>query len=114
MREGRGGGRPPSDDVLVRCDTRDAWDLIGSAGVNSYFFHQDYLGRLDGGQNVAIRRRSAPCRANRTAEIGPIAIKIGLLLRWQPFLSSSTVRNTFRNTRDPWLIPSIAPSPKKS
>ena len=24
-----GGGRPPSDDVLVRCDTRDAWDLIG-------------------------------------------------------------------------------------
>ncbi len=47
-----GGGRPPSDDVLVRCDTRDAWDLIGSAGVNGYFFHQDYLGRLDGGQNV--------------------------------------------------------------
>jgi hypothetical protein len=47
-----GGGRPPSDDVLVRCDTRDAWDLIGGAGANGYFFHQDYLGRLGGEQNV--------------------------------------------------------------
>ncbi len=28
-----GGGRPPSDDVLVRCDTRDAWDLVISAGA---------------------------------------------------------------------------------
>ena len=47
-----GGGRPPSDDVLVRCDTRDAWDLIGGAGANGYSFHQDYLGRLSGEQNV--------------------------------------------------------------
>jgi len=47
-----GGGRPPSDDVLVRCDTRDAWDLIGGAGANGYSFHQDYLGRLGGEQNV--------------------------------------------------------------
>ncbi len=47
-----GGGRPPSDDVLVRCGSRDAWDLIGSAGANGYSFHLDYLGRLDGGQNV--------------------------------------------------------------
>jgi hypothetical protein len=47
-----GGGRPPSDDVLVRCDSRDAWDLIGGAGANGYSFHQDYLGRLGGEQNV--------------------------------------------------------------
>jgi hypothetical protein len=47
-----GGGRPPSDDVLVRCNTRDAWDLIGGAGANGYSFHQDYLGRLGGEQNV--------------------------------------------------------------
>jgi hypothetical protein len=47
-----GGGRPPSDDVLVRCDSRDAWDLIGGAGANGYSFHQDYLGRLSGEQNV--------------------------------------------------------------
>ncbi len=47
-----GGGRPPSDDVLVRCSTREAWDLIGGAGANGYRFHQDYLGRLGGDQNV--------------------------------------------------------------
>lgn len=47
-----GGGRPPSDDVLVRCDNRDAWDLIGGAGGNGYTFHLDYIGRLPGNQNV--------------------------------------------------------------
>jgi hypothetical protein len=47
-----GAGRPPSDDVLVQCGSRDAWDLIGSAGANGYFWHLDYLGRLSGEQNV--------------------------------------------------------------
>jgi hypothetical protein len=47
-----GGGRPPSDDVLVRCGSRDAWDLIGGAGANGYSWHLDYLGRLGGEQNV--------------------------------------------------------------
>lgn len=47
-----GGGRPPSDDVIVRCDTRDAWDLIGGAGANGYRFHIDYIGRLPSEQNV--------------------------------------------------------------
>ena len=47
-----GGGRPPSDDVLVDCGSRDAWDLIGGAGANGYSFHMDYLGRLPGNQNV--------------------------------------------------------------
>ncbi len=47
-----GGGRPPSDDVLVRCSTRDAWDLISGAGGNGYNFHRDYLGRLPSVQNV--------------------------------------------------------------
>jgi hypothetical protein len=47
-----GGGRPPSDDVLVRCDTRDAWDLVVSAGADGYSFHQEYLGRLGGEQEV--------------------------------------------------------------
>ena len=47
-----GGGRPPSDDVLVLCRSRDAWDLIGGAGGNGYFFHDDYLGVLPGNQNV--------------------------------------------------------------
>jgi hypothetical protein len=47
-----GGGRPPSDDVLVSCSSREAWDLIGGAGANGYSFHLDYLGRLGGDQNV--------------------------------------------------------------
>jgi len=47
-----GGGRPPSDDVLVSCSTREAWDLIGSAGANNYSFHLDFIGRLDSAQNV--------------------------------------------------------------
>lgn len=54
-----GGGRPPSDDVLVRCDSRDAWDLIGGAGGNGYKFHTDYIGRLPGGQNVYPPPRSS-------------------------------------------------------
>lgn len=47
-----GGGRPQSDDVLVLCQGRDAWDLIASAGANGYSFHLDYLGKLPGGQNI--------------------------------------------------------------
>lgn len=54
-----GGGRPPSDDVIVRCDSRDAWDLIGSSGADGYSFHLDYIGRLPGGQNVYAPPRSA-------------------------------------------------------
>lgn len=54
-----GGGRPPSDDVLVRCDTREAFDLIGSAGADGYRFHLDYIGRLPGDQNVYPPPRSA-------------------------------------------------------
>jgi hypothetical protein len=47
-----GGGRPPSDDVLVDCASRDSWDLVGGAGGNGYSFHLDYIGRLPGDQNV--------------------------------------------------------------
>lgn len=54
-----GGGRPPSDDVLVRCSTREAWDLISGAGGNSYNFHQDYLGILPREQNVYLPPRGA-------------------------------------------------------
>ncbi len=54
-----GGGRPPSDDVLVRCSTREAWDLISSAGANGYAFHTDYLGILPSEQNVYPPGRGA-------------------------------------------------------
>lgn len=54
-----GGGRPQSDDVLVVCSSREAWDLIGGAGANGYSFHQDYLGRLPSIQNVYPPPRSS-------------------------------------------------------
>jgi hypothetical protein len=47
-----GGGRPPSDDALVRCGSRDAWDMIVGAGADGYAFHTDYIGRLGFEQNV--------------------------------------------------------------
>jgi len=47
-----GAGRPQSDDVIVRCSTRDAWDLVLSIGGDRYRWHPDYIGRLPGGQNV--------------------------------------------------------------
>lgn len=54
-----GGGRPPSDDVLVRCNTREAWDLISGAGGNNYSFHRDFLGILPSFQNVFPPGRSS-------------------------------------------------------
>lgn len=54
-----GGGRPPSDDVLVMCNTRDAWDLIAGAGGNGYRFHLDYIGKLPSSQNVYPPGRSS-------------------------------------------------------
>lgn len=54
-----GGGRPPSDDVLVRCSTRESWDLIAGAGANGYSFHLDYLGILPSVQNVYPPGRSS-------------------------------------------------------
>jgi len=47
-----GAGRPPSDDVIVRCDSREAWDTVGGAGANGYTFHLDYIGRLPSEQRV--------------------------------------------------------------
>ncbi len=53
-----GGGRPPSDDVMVRCSTRDAWDTVLGAGVDGYQFHLDYIGILPSDQNVYPPARS--------------------------------------------------------
>jgi hypothetical protein len=54
-----GGGRPISDDVLVRCDSRDAYDLISGAGGNGYSWHIDPIGVLPFGQNVYPPPRSS-------------------------------------------------------
>lgn len=54
-----GGGRPVSDDVIVRCGSRDFWDLIGGVGANGYFWRIVYDGRLPNVQNVYPPPRSA-------------------------------------------------------
>lgn len=60
-----GGGRPISDDVVVRCGSRDFWDLIGGVGANGYFFRIVYDGRLPGSQNVYPPPRSALAALDR-------------------------------------------------
>ena len=47
-----GPGRPQADDVIVRCDSRDAWDLILSIGADHWSWHPDWIGRLPGEQAV--------------------------------------------------------------
>jgi hypothetical protein len=47
-----GDGRPQSDDVIVRCNSRDAWDLVGGLGAPGARWHADYIGRLPGNQAV--------------------------------------------------------------
>lgn len=54
-----GGGRPISDDVIVRCDSRESYDLIVGAGGNGYSWHVDPIGVLPGNQNVYPPPRSA-------------------------------------------------------
>jgi hypothetical protein len=54
-----GGGRPPSDDVMVRCSTREAWDTISGAGADGYRFDLASIGRLPSDQNVYAPPRSS-------------------------------------------------------
>ncbi len=54
-----GGGRPISDDVIVRCNSRDAYDLIVGAGGNGYAWHVDSIGVLPSDQNVYPPPRSS-------------------------------------------------------
>jgi hypothetical protein len=54
-----GGGRPQSDDVIVRCSNRDAWDVIPGAGADGYYFEAHAIGILPAEQNVYPPRNSA-------------------------------------------------------
>jgi hypothetical protein len=53
-----GPGRPQSDDVIVRCSSRDAWDLVSGIGGNNPFWITSYIGRLDNAQQVYPPRAS--------------------------------------------------------
>lgn len=52
-----GPGRPQADDVIVLCNSRDAWDLVISIGSNAWHWHTDYIGRLDSAQAVYAPNR---------------------------------------------------------
>ena len=47
-----GPGRPQADDVIARCDTRDAWDLVLSIGADHWSWDAHYIGRLPGEQAI--------------------------------------------------------------
>jgi hypothetical protein len=47
-----GAGRPQSDDVIARCDTREAWDLIAGIGADGYSWSPHYIGVLPAEQAV--------------------------------------------------------------
>jgi hypothetical protein len=53
-----GPGRPQSDDVIVLCSSRDAWDLVSGIGGNNPFWITSYIGRLDNAQQVYPPRAS--------------------------------------------------------
>ncbi len=53
-----GPGRPQSDDVLVRCDSRDAWDLVSGIGGPNPVWTPTYIGRLPNSQQVYPPRAS--------------------------------------------------------
>jgi hypothetical protein len=103
-----GGGRPPSDDVLVRCSTREAWDLIGGAGANGYRFHQDYLGRLGSEQNVyappvpAGAGGGLPPDPNRPA-LPDVRAQIAQFNAERPELMGQSCPNGLKYVNNPWL-----------
>jgi hypothetical protein len=53
-----GPGRPQSDEVIARCNTREAWDLITSLGGPNAVWNPVYLGRLPGEQTIYAPRAS--------------------------------------------------------
>lgn len=53
-----GPGRPQSDEVIARCNTREAWDLITSLGGANAVWNPVYLGRLPGEQTIYAPRAS--------------------------------------------------------
>jgi hypothetical protein len=57
-----GPGRPQSDDVIARCDTRDAWDLVGGIGGPNPVWSPSYIGRLPSIQQIYPPRASTLSR----------------------------------------------------
>jgi hypothetical protein len=102
-----GAGRPPSDDVLVRCGARDAWDMIGGSGADGYFFHADYLGRLGNEQNVY--KPPVPAGGGSTLPPDPnrpplpdVRGRIAELTAARPDLFAQQCPNGLKYVNNPW------------
>ncbi len=52
-----GSGRPQSDDVIVKCRSREFWDCIPGSGADGYSFRCSPDGVLPANQNVYIPPR---------------------------------------------------------
>lgn len=52
-----GGGRPQSDDVIVKCRSREFWDCVPGSGADGYSFRCSSDGVLPANQNVYIPPR---------------------------------------------------------
>lgn len=102
-----GAGRPPSDDVLARCGSRDAWDMIGGSGANGYSFHADYLGRLGNEQNVY--KPPVPAGGGGTLPPDPnrpplpdVRGRIAELTAARPDLFAQQCPNGLKYVNNPW------------
>jgi hypothetical protein len=47
-----GPGRPQSDDIIVSCSTREAWDLVSGIGGPNAYWVTSWVGRLDSAQAI--------------------------------------------------------------
>lgn len=68
-----GGGRPQSDDVIVKCATREFWDCIPGAGANGYRFSCSKDPHpLPGNQNVYAPPRPAGATGGNAGGTGSL------------------------------------------
>ncbi len=79
-----GPGRPQSDDVIVNCTTREAWDIASGIGGSSAVFQFAYIGVLPSIQQVYL-----PPLPDVPAGYGPVLAALPtsrplLSLSWSP------------------------------
>lgn len=89
-----GQGRPMADDVLVRCDTREAWDFVAGIGGSSPIWATTFIGTLPSMQNVYPPLRPEPYTGSLMALRGSM-VRPRVTLSWTPAaLGPSTVSYT--------------------
>jgi hypothetical protein len=98
-----GPGRPMADDVLARCDTREAWDLVGGIGGPNPIWAPTYIGTLPSIQNIYAPTPPEPYSGRRMALSGTMA-RPQLSLAWTPAaVGTSSVSYTV-DVRGPFTL----------